>query len=57
MLRCFDLWHAARHPRHKPYFPSPFGDVTTAKSHCHALTRVCALLSIPNITPHGLRAR
>lgn len=56
MLQCFDLWHRSRHPRHKPYFPSPFGSVTTAKSHGHALRRVCESLNIPHITPHGLRA-
>ena len=56
MLQCFDLWHTARHPHHKPYFPSPFGSVTTAKSHGQALRRVCLALGIPHIIPHGLRA-
>lgn len=57
MLECFSNWHRTRFPKSVWYFPSAVGNQPVNPGALgHALTRICAALKIPRVTPHGVRS-
>jgi integrase len=56
---CLDklkTWHLDRDPLNPWFIPGQVGKPMGISSLGHALKRICPLLKIPPVTPHGLRA-